>query len=91
MINMARERYPKGIPMYRILAFLNKKKEAKTIPEISEEANMPYNTVRENIYKLLALGAIETRDGKYIITEKGKQMLDEFIKEIEKLKEMVNS
>ncbi|BBG23089.1 winged helix-turn-helix domain-containing protein [Sulfuracidifex tepidarius] len=49
-----------------------------------------YNTVRDNIYKLLALGAIETKDGKYVITEKGKQMLDEFIKEIERLKETVN-
>ncbi|MFP3232775.1 MAG: winged helix-turn-helix domain-containing protein [Sulfolobaceae archaeon] len=77
--------------MYRILAFLKKKKEAKTITEISEEADIPYKAVRDNIYKLLALGAIETRDGKCIITEKGKQMLDEFIKEIERLKEMVNA
>jgi len=87
---MVGERDPKGIPMYRILAFLKKKKEAKTITEISEEADIPYNTVRDNIYKLLVLGAIETRDGKYIITEKNKQMLDEFIKQIERLKEMVN-
>lgn len=35
---MVRERDPKGIPMYKILAFLKKKKEAKTITEISEEA-----------------------------------------------------
>jgi predicted transcriptional regulator len=88
---MVGERDPKGIPMYRILAFLKKKKEAKTITEISEEADIPYNAVRDNIYKLMALGAIETREGKYIITEKGKQMLDEFIKEIERLKEMVNA
>jgi len=39
----------------------------------------------------VALGAVEVRDEKFIITEKGKQMLDEFIKEVEKLKEMVNS
>ena len=77
-------------PMYRILAFLNKKKEAKSINEISKEIDMSYSTTWDNIYKLLALGAIETRDGKYIVTEKGKQMLDEFFKEIEKLKEMVN-
>ena len=77
-------------PMYRILAFLNKKKEAKSINEISKEIDMSYSTAWDNIYKLLALGAIETRDGKYIVTEKGKQMLDEFFKEIEKLKEMVN-
>jgi len=76
--------------MYRILAFLNKKKEAKSINEISKEIDMSYSTAWDNIYKLLALGAIETRDGKYIVTEKGKQMLDEFFKEIEKLKEMVN-
>ena len=78
-------------PMYRILAFLNKKKEAKSINEISKEIDMSYSTTWDNIYKLLALGAIETRDGKYIVTEKGKQMLDEFFKEIEKLKEMVNA
>ena len=59
------------------------------MPEISLEAGMPYNTVRVNIYKLQALGAVEDKDGKYVITEKGKQMLDEFFKEIEKLKEMV--
>jgi predicted transcriptional regulator len=87
---MVGERDPRGIPIYRILAFLKKEKEAKTITEISEEADIPYNTVRDNIYKLLALGAIETRDGKYIITEKGKQMLEKFIKEIERLKEMAN-
>ncbi len=79
------------IPMYRILAFLNKKKEAKTITEISKEINMSYSTTWNNTYKLLALGAIEIKDEKYIITEKGKQMLDEFIKEIEKLKELVDS
>ncbi|MDT7873690.1 hypothetical protein WIW89_04985 [Stygiolobus sp. CP850M] len=56
---MVGERDPKGIPMYRIIAFLKKKKEAKTITEISEEADIPYNAVRDNIYKLLALGAIE--------------------------------
>ena len=89
MINMVRER--DLIPMYRILAFLNKKKEAKTINEISKEINMSYSTTWNNTYKLLALGAIEIKDEKYIITEKGKQMLDEFIKEIEKLKELVNS
>ncbi len=77
--------------MYKILAFLKKKKEAKTITEISEEADIPYNTARDNIYKLLALGAVEGKDGKYIITEKGKQMLDEFFKEIEKLKEMTRN
>ena len=89
MINMVRER--DLIPMYRILAFLNKKKEIKSINEISKEINMSYSTTWDNIYKLLALGAIENRDGKYIVTEKGKQMLDEFFKEIERLKEMVNS
>jgi predicted transcriptional regulator len=52
---MVGERDPKGIPMYRILASLEKKKEAKTITEISEEADTPYNAVRDNIYKLLAL------------------------------------
>jgi len=88
MINMVKER--DLFPMYRILAFLNKKKEAKSINEISKEIDMSYSTTWDNIYKLLALGAIETRDGKYIVTEKGKQMLDEFFKEIEKLKEMVN-
>jgi len=88
MINMVKER--DLFPMYRILAFLNKKKEAKSINEISKEIDMSYSTAWDNIYKLLALGAIETRDGKYIVTEKGKQMLDEFFKEIEKLKEMVN-
>jgi len=88
---MTKERYPKGIPMYKILAFLNKEKEPKSVPEISLEASMSYNTVRENIYKLLALGAVEGKDGKYIITEKGKQMLDEFFKEIEKLKEMTRN
>jgi len=91
MINMPRESTPKVIPMYKILAFLNKVKEPKSMPEISLEASMPYNTVRMNVYKLLALGAIEGKDGKYVITEKGKQMLDEFFKEIEKLREMVNS
>jgi len=91
MVNMGRERYPKGITIYRILAFLNKIKEAKTVSDISIEAGMPYNTVRDNVYKLVALGAVEVRDEKFIITEKGKQMLDEFIKEVEKLKEMVNS
>jgi len=89
MINMVKER--DLFPMYRILAFLNKKKEAKSINEISKEIDMSYSTTWDNIYKLLALGAIETRDGKYIVTEKGKQMLDEFFKEIEKLKEMVNA
>ena len=88
---MTKERYPKGIPMYRILAFLNKNKEPKSMPEISLEAGIPYNTVMVNIYKLLALGAVEGKDGKYVITEKGKQMLDEFFKEIEKLKEMVDA
>jgi len=77
--------------MYRILAFLNKNKEPKSMPEISLEAGIPYNTVMVNIYKLLALGAVEGKDGKYVITEKGKQMLDEFFKEIEKLKEMVDA
>jgi predicted transcriptional regulator len=91
MINMAREKYPKGIPMYKILAFLNKSKEPKSIPEISLEASMSYNTVRDNIYKLQALGAVEGKEGKYVITEKGKQMLDEFFKEIEKLKNMVDT
>ncbi|MFP3219019.1 MAG: winged helix-turn-helix domain-containing protein [Acidianus sp.] len=89
MINMVKER--DLIPMYRILAFLNKKKEVKTINEISKEINMSYSTTWNNTYKLLALGAIEIKDEKYIITEKGKQMLDEFIKEIEKLKELVDS
>jgi predicted transcriptional regulator len=88
---MVGERDPKGIPMFKILAYLNKKKEAKSITKISEEADIPYNTVRDNIYKLLALGAIETKDGRYIITEKGKQMLDEFFEEIERLKEMVDA
>jgi len=32
---MVGERDPKGIPMYRILAFLKKKKEAKTITDSS--------------------------------------------------------
>jgi len=90
MINMPKEKYSKGIHMYKILAFLNKEKEPKSMPEISLEAGMSYNTVRVNIYKLQALGAIEGKDGKYVITEKGKQMLDEFFKEIEKLKEMVD-
>jgi molybdate transport repressor ModE-like protein len=89
MINMVKER--DLFPMYRILAFLNKKKEAKSINEISKEIDMSYSTAWDNIYKLLALGAIETRDGKYIVTEKGKQMLDEFFKEIERLKEMVDA
>ena len=89
MTKMSKER--DLFPMYRILAFLNKKKEAKTINEISKEINMSYSTTWDNIYKLLALGAIETRDGKYVITQKGKQMLDEFFKEIERLKEMVNA
>jgi molybdate transport repressor ModE-like protein len=89
MIDMVKER--DLFPMYRILAFLNKKKEAKSINEISKEIDMSYSTAWDNIYKLLALGAIETRDGKYIITEKGKQMLDEFFKKIEELKEMVNT
>jgi predicted transcriptional regulator len=89
MINMVKER--DLFPMYRILAFLNKKKEARSINEISKENDMSYSTTWDNIYKLLALGAIENRDGKYIVTEKGKQMLDEFFKEIEKLKEMVNA
>jgi len=79
------------IPMYRILAFLNKKKEVKTINEISKEINMSYSTTWNNTYKLLALGAIEIKDEKYVITEKGKQMLDEFVKEIEKLKELVDA
>ncbi|BAB65213.1 hypothetical protein STK_02504 [Sulfurisphaera tokodaii str. 7] len=80
----------KGIPMYKILAYLRKKREAKTIIEISEGANIPYNTVRDNIYKLMALGAVTYADGKYIITEKGEQILNEFIKQIESLKELVN-
>jgi len=33
MVNMGRERYPKGIAIYRILAFLNKIKEAKTVSD----------------------------------------------------------
>ena len=86
MISMPRERYPNGIPMYKILAFLNKEKEPKSMPEISLEAGMSYNTVRVNIYKLQALGAVEGKDGKYVITEKGKQMLGEFFREIEKLR-----
>jgi len=89
MISMPRERYPNGIPMYKILAFLNKEKEPKSMPEISLEVGMSYNTVRVNIYKLQALGAVEGKDGKYVITEKGEQMLGEFFREIEKLKEMV--
>jgi len=56
---MVGERDPKGIPMYRILAFLKKKKEAKTITEISEEADIPCNTVRDNIYKLLAQASLQ--------------------------------
>jgi len=86
MINMPKDKYSKGIPMYKILAFLNKVKEPKSMPEISLEAGMSYNTVRVNIYKLQALGAVEGKDGKYVITEKGKQMLDEFFREIEKLR-----
>jgi predicted transcriptional regulator len=82
------ERYPIGIPMYKILSYLNKIKEPKSMSEISKEISISYNTVRINVYKLLALGAIEERDGKYTITEKGKQMLSEFFQEIEKLKEV---
>jgi predicted transcriptional regulator len=80
------ERHPIGIPMLKILSYLNKNKEPKSMPEISKETNISYNTVRMNVYKLQALGAIEERGGKYMITERGKQMLSEFFQEIEKLK-----
>jgi predicted transcriptional regulator len=80
------ERYPIGIPMYKILSYLNKNKEPKSMPEISKETGISYNTVRINVYKLQALGAIEERGGKYMITERGKEMLSEFFQEIEKLK-----
>lgn len=84
-----RENVPKVLPLYKILAYLSKSTEPKSVPEISKGVNVSYNTVRFNILKLMTLGAVESDGRKYMITEKGRTMLEEFFKEVEELKRSV--
>jgi len=85
---MTGENVPKVLPLYKVLAYLNGSTEPKSVPEISEGVHVPYHTVRFNVLKLLGLGAVENKGKKYTITEKGKNMLEEFFKEVEELKKV---
>jgi len=84
-----RENVPKVLAFYKILAYLSKSTEPKSVPEISRGTRVSYHTVRFNILKLMTLGAVESNGRKYMITEKGKTMLEEFFKEVEELKRSV--
>jgi predicted transcriptional regulator len=86
---MTEENVPKVLPLYKVLAYLSRSTEPKSVPEISGGINVSYHTVRYNILKLLGLGAVESRGRKYVITEKGKDVLEEFFKEVEELKKSV--
>jgi len=84
-----RDNLPKVYPAYKILAYLDKSGEPKSVSEISKGIGAHYHTVRFNVLKLSALGVIESKDGKYVINEKGRLLLDEFFKEVDELKKTV--
>lgn len=63
---MVRERDPKGIPMYKILAFLKKKKEAKTITEISEEAFRLLNPHFVKVFVGSLIDAVESNRLRFV-------------------------
>jgi predicted transcriptional regulator len=86
---MGEENVPKVPPLYKALAYLSKSTEPKSVPEITKGVGISYHTVRFNVLKLLSLGAVENKGKKYVITEKGRRMLEEFFKEVEELKKAV--
>jgi len=66
---------PNGKPTESGRKMLEAAKEPKTAEIISNDANLPLFRVRSGLRDLLEAGYIEEKEGKYLITEEGLNIL----------------
>lgn len=59
-----------------ILEILNMAKEPIGKTRVMYQANLSYFQTKEYIGQLQNSRAIETKDGKYVVTEKGREMIN---------------
>ena len=61
----------------RIMLYLRVRNPgAKSLREISESTGVPLSTVSLNVQKLQEEGLVELKEGRYVLTEKGREYAD---------------
>ena len=64
----------------RIMLYLRVRNPgAKSLREISESTGVPLSTVSLNVQKLQEEGLVELKEGRYVLTEKGREYADSIL------------
>ena len=64
----------------RIMLYLRVRNPgARSLREISESTGVPLSTVSLNVQKLQEEGLVELKEGRYVLTEKGREYADSIL------------
>ena len=76
---MARKELPLRARV-RIMLYLRVRNPgARSLREISESTGVPLSTVSLNVQKLQEEGLVELKEGRYVLTEKGREYADSIL------------